>query len=131
MVRIGSATFAYCFNTNICFCSAPEVNTVIEDEQEAAISTFDVFDTASLEQSTTNMVNDIAMLRKFAKTKLSKRLWKKRRNKKARGKGMAMGAMSPKLSAEHSGTKSTQKNIVVTPKGTDRSGDESEGKSGK
>ena len=132
MVRIGSATFAYCFNTNICFCSAPEVNTVIEDEQEAAISTFDVFDTASLEQSTTNMVNDIAMLRKFCEDQIVQKAMEKKKKQESTGKRNGHGRHeSLKLSAEHSGTKSTQKNIVVTPKGTDRSGDESEGKSGK
>ena len=84
MVRIGSASFTY-YRVILTLVFVSKVNTVIEDDQDAVISTFDVFDAASLEQSTTNMVNDIATLRKFCEDQIvQKAMEKKDRGKKAR-----------------------------------------------
>ena len=70
-------------NINIVFVLASKVNTVIEDDQDAVISTFDVFDTASLEQSTTNMVNDIAMLRKFCEDQIVQKTLERKKRKES------------------------------------------------
>ena len=103
------------------------VNKVIEDDQETAISTFDVFDTASLEQSTTKMVNDIAMLRKFCEDQIVQQAMEKKKKQERRATKKARDRRSTRQSR----AKATQMNVVVTPKKTDIPGDVLEGKSGK
>ena len=78
------------------------------------------------------MVNDIATLRKFCEDQIVQKTLERNRRKESTVKKKGHDHHEVlEMSTEVSGAKSTHKNIVVTPKGTDRPGDELEGKSGK
>ena len=75
------------------------------------------------------MVNDIATLRKFCEDQIVQKTLERKRRKESTVK--KKGHEHHEVLEMSTGAKSTHKNIVVTPKGTDRPGDELEGKSGK